>query len=179
MLIDDLSVTIQYIHDDFSSSIQSLASLTNAGEITFDLLWAIFPPKTIVFTKDNLMNEPHAMLLISNIYLKNDDGSKYLSLKCKMLRHDGQDFGWAVDYLKIQDFDGAKKVTALPSFPLSAHPEEAAVRADLVKRGRRYIQLIGPICKEYRGFALKEQEGDPDRDKIEKIYVSVLNQLVC
>jgi hypothetical protein len=50
-LIEELGVALQYIAEDHASTQASLESLLEHSEITFSLLWTIFPPNVTVYTK--------------------------------------------------------------------------------------------------------------------------------
>lgn len=166
-LVVDLEVAQQCICEDFGSTMQTLASLSAVGETTFELLWVLFTPKTIVFTKHNVLHEPYALRILYASYEQRDDGSTEFQIKCNLVRHDGQDFGWAIEYLSIPSFEGTRRIDALPVFPMVYHSEAEATRASLLERGRTYITLLGSECREYRGYALKEESGE-----IIRFYVS-------
>lgn len=155
-LIHDLGCALEFINEDFGRAMASLASLSEHDEITFDLVWALFPPHTIAFTKDNMLKEAQAMRFLSGSYEKRQDGTSYYSMKLQMISHDGQELGWGDSSLEINGFEGAKKVHHLSCFPLSVHPEEDTTRAQLIQRGRNYVQLLETSCKEYNGTAITE-----------------------
>jgi hypothetical protein len=46
-----LSLLIDYMDRTFNPTSQRLETLLKHGEITYDLLWALFKPNTLVFTK--------------------------------------------------------------------------------------------------------------------------------
>ena len=50
-LIDELNVVLQYIAEDHAATQATLDSLSEHDKLTFDLLWAIFPPGATVYTK--------------------------------------------------------------------------------------------------------------------------------
>jgi len=51
-LINDIGTAMRFVDEDFGYQIQSLASLIDKGEITFDLLWAIFPPRGMCYIQE-------------------------------------------------------------------------------------------------------------------------------
>jgi hypothetical protein len=155
-LINDLNSILEFIREDFGRIMASLDSLSEHDEITFDLLWALFPPNTIVYTKDNMLKEAQAYRFLSGSYEEQPDGSQLFQMRLRMISHDGQDLGWGEQYLQIGSFEGAKKVYHLATFPLSVHPEKEAAQADLIRRGRRFVDLLKTSCKEYSGTAITE-----------------------
>ncbi|CDO77722.1 hypothetical protein BN946_scf184969.g73 [Trametes cinnabarina] len=60
-----LNHLLKYLQDTYSSTLTSLASLLEHGEITFDLLWALYVPgKTTIYTLCPITSEPRALRLV-------------------------------------------------------------------------------------------------------------------
>lgn len=53
----------------------------------------------------------------------------------------------------IPDFQGARKITALPCYPLSYHKNETELRKTLVERGKKFVRLSGVHYKNHQGMA--------------------------
>lgn len=117
-LIEELLLACQYVSEDFGSRIETLASLMAHEEITFDLLWTLFPPRTTIYTKDNLLREEQLLTLQTSDYASRENGSRYLSLNLRMLSHDGEKFGWVDKAMEIDQFEGARKISQLKCIPL-------------------------------------------------------------
>ena len=45
-----LETALEYIKEDLSEEIADAETLVSKGEVTFDLLWTLFPPNTYVCT---------------------------------------------------------------------------------------------------------------------------------
>jgi len=77
----------------------------------------IFPPNTTVYTKANLLNE-HQVLKIEDgrVRIMQQWHQAFFCLELKFISHDGAKFGWAETLLKIDQFEGAKKVYNLLCF---------------------------------------------------------------
>lgn len=175
-LINDIGTALRFIAEDFGSQIESLESLLKNGEITFDLLWAIFPPKVLVIAPTHsLANQPQALNLVSGTYGKRENGSSYFGIYGRIIHHDGEDFGYGFIDIEIDEFVGATKVASLKALPLHFHSDRESVRNDLIARGKKYLSLIlgGHICQEYTyGFGLKEiTENASGRVTAQKISV--------
>ncbi|KAL9577946.1 MAG: hypothetical protein Q9212_006038 [Teloschistes hypoglaucus] len=166
IMIEHLSIAIQYVYEDFGSRIADLESLLSHNEITYDLLWTIFPPKTLVFTKRTMLVQPQVIKVRETEYTNEQDGV-YFEVTCHAIAHDGQDFGTSTMRVRIPFFDGARKIEELPCFPLKFHTQEEAVRSELVHRGRTYVSLLDAKCQEYSGAAAMEVEKFGD-NKIQK-----------
>ncbi|KAH9903164.1 P-loop containing nucleoside triphosphate hydrolase protein [Cubamyces lactineus] len=62
---EHLNHLLSYLKETYSTTLDSLASLLEHGEITFDLLWALFVPgKTTVYTLCPVTSEPRALRLV-------------------------------------------------------------------------------------------------------------------
>jgi hypothetical protein len=174
-LINDIGTALRFIQEDFGGLIQHLDSLLEKGEITFDLLWTIFPPKTLVIaTNHGLTHQPQALNLTSGSYEKQENGSRYYQVNGNIITHDGEDFGYGSLTVAIDEFEGARSLTALPVFPFKYHQDHESLRKDLIARGRKFLFLIreGNVCQEYTyTFGLKGTELPNGKTKTTKANV--------
>jgi hypothetical protein len=159
-VVTDLKCAVEFVHEDFGGNIASLRSLSEHDEITFDLLWTLFPPHATLYTTDNMLKEPQIVRFLSGHYDRHQDGSQYYSMRVRFITHDGESMGWGEQNLQINGFEGAKKVHSLSCFPLASHPERDEVRAQLLQRGRRYVELVKAesTCQEYIGTGVTEDQ---------------------
>jgi hypothetical protein len=130
-LVEELGVALQYISEDYGSTQASLTSLSEHNEITFDLLWALFPPNTTVYTRRNLLREHQICKLQKGEYGRTATAAKFYSLDLKYVSHDGEKLGWTENTLKIGHFDGARKVHNVTVVPLELFPDSDSIRAQL------------------------------------------------
>ncbi|KAL5118350.1 hypothetical protein ACEQ8H_003699 [Pleosporales sp. CAS-2024a] len=180
-LVDELGVALQYISEDYASTQASLASLSDHDEITFDLLWALFPPNTTVYTKQNLLREHQICKLQKGEYGQLPSGARYYSLHVKYISHDGDKFGWAQKSFQIGQFDGAKKVANLSCVPFERLPTRDAIRIELVKRGKRYMELLHAprgTYQEYIGAAVTENRDVVVQDEYKKVVFHVSGRVM-
>ena len=152
-LIDDIGTALRFVQEDHESTIQSLDSLLANREITWDLIWAICPPKaTFIAPRYGLMHQMQAFYVISSGYCERQNRTKYCGVNGRIITHDGTDFGWGNIAIEIDEFEGARPLTSLDAFPLEFLAEFEALRDKLVARGRRFISLVDqPKCLEYAG----------------------------
>ncbi|GLA51088.1 hypothetical protein AnigIFM63604_007430 [Aspergillus niger] len=134
-LINDIGTALQFVEEDFAAQISSLKSLMGENQITWDLLWAIFPPKEVIISpRFGLMSEEQAFNLKMSSYQSRPNGQQYFSASANVIKHDGQDFGKATMELEIDKY----------------HDEESAVRERLIARGRKFVALLEqPACRDY------------------------------
>jgi hypothetical protein len=150
-LINDIGTVLRFVEEDFGGATSSLQSLLAAGEITYDLLWAIFPPSELVVAMEHgLLRQPQAMSVLTTDYVVPQTKPKYFTASGMVITHDGEDFGKAYFELMIPIFEGARKLSTLSFLPMRFHPEEDKLRDCLIARGKKYIYFLqGPACREY------------------------------
>jgi hypothetical protein len=177
-LVNDIGTALRLVEEDFGGAINNLQSLLSKGEITFDLLWAIFPPgELIVAMEHGLLRQPQALSVLTADYATQQNGQRYFWAKGMIITHDGEDFGKGSFTVTIPAFEGARKLMTLEFFPMKFHSEEDKFRQRLIARGEKYVAFLkGPICREYSlhfavaedALIVKRTERNP-----EKISVSV------
>ena len=159
-LTQHLDILIRYLQSHFSSTIQNLPHLIEHNEITFDLLWALFPPSAVVYTTCIYSDQPKCL-----VFDFGDEqiikGQKYWALQGRYLDYDGKKFGEVSRALLIPEFRGAKIITTLETFPLKYHCEVAEVRSDLIARGNKFMSLQGVHHRSYNGLAHIKKDGQP------------------
>jgi hypothetical protein len=180
-LVDELGVALQYITQDYASTQASLDSLSEHDEISFDLVWALFPPNTTVYTKNNLLREHQVFKLQKGEYGSTASGAKFFELNLRYISHDGEKLGWAEKTMHISSFDGAKKVFNLNVVPLSRLPTKDDVCTELIKRGKRYLELLDApngTYQEYAGAAVTENRDVVIENEYKKVLLHVSGRIM-
>lgn len=154
--IFEIEAALKYIREDFDSTFTSLSILLPNKQITYPILWTLFPPNTIVYGTDNLRN-PRAWLVLGAEEREDRNGNGYLLLEPEYIDYDGTDVGTVSSRpLHIPAFLGAKNISDLPYFPLEYHTDPGNARKNLLEMGRKAMSLHGRRLMEYSGHALKE-----------------------
>ncbi|KAG8531062.1 uncharacterized protein KY384_004419 [Bacidia gigantensis] len=156
--IKQLKQLIDFLEDWFQATTEEVTQLLEHGEITYDLLWALFKPNEPIYTNDHDSEQPRSFLFDFG-EPQDRKGQKYFEIVCRSLHYDGSFFGEVQNFLKIPEFRGARKVTQLEVFPLSHHEQAAEIQKTLVERGRRSISLMGVVHCEFRGLAFYRSKG--------------------
>lgn len=172
---------MQYVADDFDAATNSLKSLSAHGEITFDLLWALFPPNTDVWTKTNLLQEQQVFKLQKGTYARRQSGARYFSMDLRFIAHDGTKFGWTEQNFAIDQFEGARKVVNLSCVPLDHMPDKEAVCSHLKQRGTRFLELLAApsgTYQEYAGRAVAEDRNVVVNNEYKKVIVHVSGRIM-
>ncbi|KAH7406173.1 P-loop containing nucleoside triphosphate hydrolase protein [Phaeosphaeria sp. MPI-PUGE-AT-0046c] len=181
VLVEEVGVALQYIAQDYASTQASLTSLAEHDEITFDLLWALFPPNTTVYTKSNLLREHQVCKLQKGEYETLQSGAKQFGLNLRYISHDGEKLGWAQKTLNIGSFEGAKKVHNLTVVPLERLPSRDAVCQELKERGTRYMEFVKAprgTYQEYTGAVITENRDVIVQDEYKKVLLHVSGRIM-
>ncbi|KAJ5970418.1 AAA family ATPase [Penicillium vulpinum] len=150
-LINDIGTALRFVEEDYASTIVSLKSLLEEKQITWDLLWAIFPPREVIIApRFGTLFEEQALNLKNSEYKTRPNGTFYFSANGQVIKHDGEDFGTATVTLEIDKYEGSRTIGSLTFFPIKHHDQEFAVRERLIARGRKFLALLEqPACRDY------------------------------
>ena len=128
LYLKHLNLLVDHIKDAYTSIGRRVASLLAGGEITYDVLWALFKPNDKVYGTCLGTRKPRCIIFDSGEEKKLDDGTEYFYIKGRYLDFDGKNFGHALIALGIFKFRGTKRVDKLEAFPLKHHPNEKEMR---------------------------------------------------
>jgi hypothetical protein len=179
-LIFELDALLGYTNEHFERVVSDLHALP-LNYITFDHLWTLFPPNTLVYTKDNL-NQAKLYRVKSSEYLKHRDGTVEYLLHADYLDSDGRQTGHVRrQKLKTNSFQGCMPIQHLFAYPLELHPQHENLRRELILRGEKLLQLQGRRLQEYKGHALQEHKpsfpGDEETTEIFNVCVQFLRTI--
>jgi hypothetical protein len=162
-----LNLLVDYIKRTYESTAETLVSLLESKEITYDLLWGLFKPNSLVYTTCFGTGKPRCVKYDSSEEKETRDGDKYRNLECRYIDFNGEELGEASIQLKIPKFQGTKRINALKAFPLQYHRDVNRVTADLVQCGRKFVRLRGPHHRHCHGPAfLMDENGHPVQKSI-------------
>jgi hypothetical protein len=169
-----VDVLIDYVRRDYRSTIASIRNLTAHGEITFELLYAIMLPRTVLVTTCPLTGELQALKLISGNLVRALKGALFIMILEGIGLEDVKD-STAQSFLRIQtrliipEFDGVVKINELEAYPIQFHPSENELRQSFITRGRKWSKLAGIHHVNYKGTS-----GFRTKEKILKYNVCLL-----
>ncbi|KAK5080458.1 hypothetical protein LTR05_008568 [Lithohypha guttulata] len=129
-----------------------LQSLLETGRITYELLWALFPPNTLVLTMCPGSHQVRCLRFQFAYEDKTEQGVEHLALQCEYIDYDGKILGWVAEDLHLDRFHGTLPITSLPVYPIHYYPDPQIDQV-LAHRGRRFIGLMGSHHCMYRGTA--------------------------
>ncbi|KAF2497599.1 P-loop containing nucleoside triphosphate hydrolase protein [Lophium mytilinum] len=125
--------------------------------ITFDLLWVIFKPGDLVYSKE--YNHERLYRLTKTGYQDSECSSgKFFELTCEYTSCDGSRVGTSNVNLKIwekQEFVGISpsSIVALSTYPFHyLGDEQESIKQRLIERGERYLKIRGVQSFNYEGL---------------------------
>jgi hypothetical protein len=158
--LNHLDLLIDHIKEAYASTTQRLAPLLQNGEITYDLLWALFKPNSVAYATCSSTKKPRCIKYHFGEE-KSINGKEYFHIEGHYLDFDGEIFGETPVEAGICKFRGAKPINTLDLFPLEYHPDIDEVKGQLIKCGRKFISLKGTHHLQYRGTAFRMEKGNP------------------
>ncbi|KAK5079840.1 hypothetical protein LTR70_008907 [Exophiala xenobiotica] len=147
-----LSLLHDAVAGELEKPIQRNKDLVRHKAIDFELLWTLYTPGTLMFSHDN----GHDRLYETGDceYWQDLSGLKF-TVRCDIIDWDGENFGKVTLSEVINKFKGTRQIATLPSYPLRFHPKADEVYKKCVERGRRFQELSGVHCKDYKGTAVE------------------------
>ncbi|KAL2835298.1 P-loop containing nucleoside triphosphate hydrolase protein [Aspergillus cavernicola] len=157
VLVDGLSVALTYIEEDHAHTIASMDSLLSRDEISWEYIWALFIPQTLVYHYHRLTQQDQILRFCEAEKRLRKTGVWYWQIRCDVIVSNGVKLGFTkVDHFSIDEFPGARKIYDLPIFPLDFVRNKSAVYKHAVERGKRYCEISGESYLECDGPAMRE-----------------------
>lgn len=156
-VLASVQVLIEYLHKDWKRTIATTRNLTSHGEITFELLYAVFVPRTIVITRCPSSNELRALEVVTAAQVCTMSGM-FMDLTLESIdmvdEHDGTTrFGRVRSRVTVPMFKGTVPINSLDAYPIKYHPTPDELRKVLLDRGRRWAALCEVRHMHYKGTA--------------------------
>nr|GAT46318.1 AAA family [Mycena chlorophos] len=164
-VISDIGVAMQFIAEDYPDILGAF-DIDIRKEISFDLLWALFPPNVLVY-RSHIYTEQDQILIARTFEYLDSPGDREQPcavLECDVVTHDGSLFGFARELIKIPTFSGSRLIQNLSLFPLLWHPRADEITARAMQRGKKIAAMPRWTYHEISGPAMKE---GPDRSSPE------------
>ncbi|KAK5724159.1 hypothetical protein LTR17_013540 [Elasticomyces elasticus] len=133
---------------EFKDSIDSATDLKSQGVMTYEHLWTLFQPGSLVFSKQQ--SQDRIFRLHSSKYGQDRNGNPVYWLTCQYVDYDGTRWGTNKLNVCIPAYEGTKPITSLPTLPLDFHGDKDALIDRLVERGGKVETLAG---SHYRGYS--------------------------
>ncbi|TKA70806.1 hypothetical protein B0A49_06344 [Cryomyces minteri] len=152
-------IMIKYLDEDYAETKKTLYPLLEAGNITFDLLWALFKPNSIAYTAAyGSTDDPRCFKVdYANKECSFTRGEWYC-IEGRYLEYDGKNFGLGDFEIHVESFKGPRKITGLVTYPLKYHKDPEGLTKHLIERGRRFVDLEGMNYRFHKGLAFMKKK---------------------
>ncbi|SMQ54863.1 unnamed protein product [Zymoseptoria tritici ST99CH_3D7] len=150
---------VAYLDEDFAETKKTLYPLLAAGNITFDLVWALFKPNQVAITSCyGSWDEPRCIKAHFATFNCNMTRGQWYIIEGNYVECDGTRFGYGDFEAEIDGFKGPKKISSLPIYPLKYHPDVKAVKEKIIARGRRFVEMHGIKYMFHKGMAFHKKK---------------------
>lgn len=153
-IVATVDVVIDYFRKDYRATLNAIQNMTSHSEITFDLLYAIMVPRSIMITTNPVTKEHQALKLASVTKIKSGSGMLIYELILEGIDVDDaasnvKAFARTQARMVVVPFTGTIKITSLDVYPIQYHPREAEIRQTLLARGRKWVRFAHGIHHMY------------------------------
>jgi hypothetical protein len=150
---------VAFVDEDYEKTKRTLFPLLEAGNITYDLLWALFTPNEIAITSTyGHWDEPRCFKVDFATKLSSVMRGSWFCIEGKYMEYDGKNFGYGDFQIDVDSFKGPRKITSLATYPLKYHKDPDAVQKKLVERGEKFVSLAGMHYKFHKGLAFMKKK---------------------
>ncbi|KAF2101519.1 hypothetical protein NA57DRAFT_34333 [Rhizodiscina lignyota] len=154
-----VKVLMDYLDEDYGETKKKLYPLLEAGNITFDLLWALFKPNTLAYTTTyGSLDDPRCFKVDYAYKEQSFIRGEWYSIEGRYLEYDGKHFGLGDFSINVDSFKGPRKITSLATYPLQYHKEPEKVKEQLVERGKKFVMMQGMNYKFHKGLAFVKKK---------------------
>ena len=152
-------VMISYLKEDYAEVERTLKPMLAAGNITFDLLWALFKPNSIAYTSTYGNNDDPRCFKVD--YANKESSfmrGEWYCIEGRYLEYDGKNFGLGNFEMHVEAFKGPRKITGLSAYPLDYHKDAEGLRTKLIERGKRFVTMQGMNYRFHKGLAFMKKK---------------------
>ena len=151
VILEHMKLLQDIVSREIQPHLEKRQELLANGLVTFDYLWALFEPDTLIYTQSD--GQDRLFKLVSSSYRKLG-GTVMFSLTCRYIDCDGDTFGYVTTSLTLNEFDGIKPISELSIMPISLHSRTDELWDKLQKRGECFVRLNGFHYKSYSGLSI-------------------------
>ncbi|KAF3074253.1 hypothetical protein CFAM422_003454 [Trichoderma lentiforme] len=155
-LIFEIQAALDLIDEEFSDVADELSSLPE-GEITYDLLWTLFPPRSFVTSQDTFGQQLVHRVRATRYVLLPNGKPEYFQIAADYIDSNGKKTGFVpVIMLQIPAFRSSRLILQLRHYPFNLRPSYLEDRGTLISRADKVLRLYGQHLQEYQGHASRD-----------------------
>ncbi|KAK7030336.1 hypothetical protein VNI00_014193 [Paramarasmius palmivorus] len=157
-VLSSVSFLLSFLHADYQTTIRLIKQHKAHRETTFDHLYALLVPHSLLVARCSITGQPRVFELMSWTRAMVGNSLNY-QLMCESVDLVDNQVSGTVGVSRVQAnflikfFWGTIPVEELDVYPLKYHADPEGVRECVVKRGKKWVDLIGIHHKEFDGIA--------------------------
>lgn len=148
-----VSLLLSYMAKDLRQEIRSFeANIESSPQhptTEFNILWIIFKAGDLVITGKGPKKR---VLKLQRTYFQCGSECKWW-IYARTLDHDGDAYGYVELSFTVPMFAGTRLISKLDIYPFQYCPDKAAIRDQLIVRGKKFCSLVGCHYMNYSGLA--------------------------
>ena len=158
-MISQCKVLLQYIDEDYAETKKTLYPMLKAGNITFELMWALFKPNSLAYTTTyGSVEDPRCFKVDFATKESSFMRGEWYCIEGRYLEYDGKSFGLGDFSMDIESFKGPRKITSLAGYPLEYHKDPESLKKELLERGKHFVSLDGMNYRFQKGLAFMKKK---------------------
>ncbi|KAF2676112.1 P-loop containing nucleoside triphosphate hydrolase protein [Lentithecium fluviatile CBS 122367] len=144
-----LKLLCSTLEGELSSVIREKRDLITHGVMTFQQIWTLFEPGSLIYHK----SDGHDRMYKLQTAKSTTNNTSY-QLELQYVDFDGAEFGYGKETIHIPEFRGTKKITKFEAYPLEFHSNFEELKRGLIERGRHFEAYKGFHFVGYDGIAI-------------------------
>ncbi|KAF5012012.1 hypothetical protein FDECE_1907 [Fusarium decemcellulare] len=157
---EHLRILQRALEIELEDPFQIFQEIRQTGYVTFpNVPIALVPGEILLTYKDGMMSAGG----LQDAYIEKTYQGEYVCrVKVHVLDWNGSRFGYREQQWDLESFEGFRKVTDLPVFPLRAHPDRERIKKRLIERGRSFEELCDRRgVSNYNGLVIDDSGWEP------------------
>jgi hypothetical protein len=156
-MLTSVNLLTSTIASDYSRTLTKLERLASHGEIAPDLFYAILIPRSLMVARCAITGLPRIFKLTSWVRTQMD-GKPMFQLNMESVDLVDRPLTHSVVVGRVQTIVhirpmGTVKIDSLDAYPLKFHADPEGLKESIMKRGKKWVSLIGVHHKQFDGLA--------------------------
>ncbi|KAF8956224.1 P-loop containing nucleoside triphosphate hydrolase protein [Flammula alnicola] len=156
--LSSVNLLTSTLASDYRATLAKIERLTSHGEITFDLLYSILVPRSLMVARCAITGLPRLFQLAS--WMRTSvEGKPVFQLNLESVDLVDRPITHSVVVGRVQTtvyirpMRGTVKINTMDAYPLKFHPDPEGLKEAILKRGKKWVSLIGIHHKQFEGIA--------------------------
>lgn len=146
----------RFFKREIASFTHMMSNDSTCPGLEFANLWMAFRPGDILYQKSHGDESLVRMVSMTSIVQASKTSgatSRSWSVETQRLQWKKEELGFVKRYTNIYHYDGHKPLSSMRIFPLRYHQDAERLKEEAIKRGQKYVSLMGVHHHQYEGIA--------------------------